>query len=180
MQYFRGRPACSCLIAWLPVYERELLDQGLLKVELDIYQLIGAASASASTHKTGGSADLGQFSWQQIRVARRMGAAAWDRTPPTFSPRHAHLVLKGCPHAHAQAKQQVVELDAGGDGLVGSAPDNGPRDGLFPLVNYSQGIQWAKRNQRRRGIRAKIKAKRAQVERLRRQISRLRLREQAL
>ena len=180
MQYFRGRPACSCLIKWLPVYERELIDRGLLQVELDIWQLIGAASASANTHKTGGAADLGQFSDEQIRIARKMGAAACDRKPPVFSLRHNHLVLVGCPHAHPEAKAQVIELNAGGDGLRGDVPDYGPRAGLFPLCTYEDGIAWAKRNQRRRKLTTKIKAKRAEVVRLKRQISRLRIRREAV
>lgn len=171
--YFRGRPACRCLALWLPVYERELIDRGLLKVELDIYQLIGSATASANTHKGGGAADLAQYAREQIRVARQMGAAASDRTVPPFTTRHCHLVLKGCPHADPSAKAQVVEIEAGGDGLVGSAPDAGPRDVQIPFRTWSEGVTWAETNQRRRTLTAKIRAQRKALVRGRRRLARL-------
>ena len=180
MPIFRGRPACDCLARWLPVYERELKDRGLLKVELDIYQLIGAATASAGTHRSGGAFDVGQVAAEQIRVARQMGAAMWHRKPPTFATPHGHGVLKGCPHADPSAKAQVVELEAGGDGLVGSASDDGPRDVQIPLRTWEEGIAWARRNQRRRDLTVKIRAQRAALVRGRRRLGRLITRREGL
>ena len=181
MPTFRGRPCCDCLATWLPVYERELLDRGLIKVQLDVYQLIGGAAASAGTHATGGAFDIGQYSTEALRVARQMGAMTWARGLPAFSTPHAHGVLKGCPHAAASAQRQVVEGEAGGDGLVGSAPDDGPRVGiLWPLRTYSEGIRWAKRLQRRRVLTTKIRAQRAALVRGRRRLARLIKRREAL
>ena len=180
MTTFRGRPACDCLVRWLPVYERELLDRGLLKVELDIYQLIGAATASAGTHRGGGAFDDAQFSREQVRVARQMGAAKWHRKRPTFSTEHGHGVFKGCPHADPSAKAQVAELEAGGDGLVGSASDAGPRDVQIPLRTWEEGIAWARRNQRRRDLTVKIHAQRAAIVRGRRRLARLVTRREGL
>lgn len=177
---FRGRPACICLATWLPVYERELIDLGLLKVQLDIYQLIGAATASASTHKTGGAFDDAQFSREQIRVAREMGAMKWHRTAPPFSTPHGHGVLKGCPHAHPSAVAQIVEGEAGGDGLTGNAPDPGPRDVQIPLRTWQEGVAWAKRRQRRRELTVKIRATRARIVRQKRRLERLTQRRAAL
>lgn len=143
--YFRGHPCCPCLKRWIPAYEKELLRRKLIKQSVDIYQLIGNAPASAGTHSRGGAFDIKQFSTEQVRVAREMGAdATWHRAPPTFSPEHAHGVLRGCPHNWPVA-YQIGAVDAGFNGLgTGgrSAPDDGPK----PLSHrtWKQGIAWAR------------------------------------
>jgi hypothetical protein len=146
MPYFRGKPCCDCLAEWLPWFEKVLLAKGIIRHSLDVYQLIGGASASAGTHRTGGAFDLGQFSWAALRVARDMGADAdWDRlTSQGFSVRHSHGVLRGCPH-NGPARYQIVAVDDGYNGLGyqgRGGRDNGPR----PLSHRSweQGIVWAK------------------------------------
>lgn len=151
MPSFRGFPACSCLAEWLPAYEHELLRRGLIKYNLDVFQLIGNASASAGTHSKGGCADLGQRQREQLRVARNMGAAAWERDAdpndgqPDFRPSHAHLSLKGCPHAVSIARAQIGSCENRHNGLAGNGPDDGPRtDVKFPLRTYKEGIAWAK------------------------------------
>jgi hypothetical protein len=155
---FHGRkwPACSCLVEWLTAYQDELLRQRLIRQCLDVFQLIGGAKASAGSHLTGGCADLGQRSREQLRVARNMGAAAWERDAdpddgqPDFRPAHAHLSLKGCPHAQQYAKDQVDDLEDGFNGLGQledhrGAPDDGPRSGVqWPLRTWREGIAWAK------------------------------------
>lgn len=146
---FRGRPACPCLAAWLPVFERELLDRGVIKHSIDIAQLIGGAAASGGTHAEGGAFDIWQHDDVTVWVARQMGAdATWARTTGSFANnRHAHGVLTGCPH-NGPARYQIDEVRAGGDGLVGSAPDPGPR----PLSGrtWREGIEWAKQLQEER------------------------------
>ena len=170
---FRGRPACTCLAKWLPVYERELLDLGLIKVEIDIYQLIGAATASAGTHRSGGAFDLAQYTPEQIRVARQMGAATWHRTPAQGFIDHSHGVLKGCPHADPSAARQVASLEAGRNGLASNGADDGPRNVQIPLRTWSEGIAWAKSRQKRRELTVKIRAQRKTVRRATRRLKRL-------
>lgn len=165
---FRGMPACECLAEFLPVYERELQETGNLVGPLKIYQLIGDAAASASTHQPGGAYDVtdGTPSQADVLIARQMGAAEWLRTPPTFSPLHRHGVLRGCPH-NAGGRYQIAALDAGFNGLGSGGrggPDDGPRD--FEVRTWREGIAWAKRRQRVRVIDAKIADARKEIEAL--------------
>jgi len=143
--YIYGRPACSCQIAWLPVYEAELLRRGLLRASLDVFQLIGFAPQSKGIHGGGGANDTAQMSDAQLTVSRNMGCADSPRhTWQGFTDAHAHGVLKGCPHATAGAKAQVREIDGRGDGLVGNRSDIGPRKGVkWPLRTWKSGIKWA-------------------------------------
>lgn len=149
---FRGKPACSCLIEWLPVYEQELLRRKVIKESIDIYQLIGGAAASGGTHATGGAFDIAQTSTTAIYVARQMGAdATWHR-PYNWDSRggmsHTHGVLRNCPH-NGPARYQIAAVDAGYNGLGSGgrgARDTGPR----PLSGrtWRQGIEWAKAQQK--------------------------------
>jgi hypothetical protein len=145
MTTVHGLPACSCLAAWIPVFETAIGRTPRW------FQLIGDAPASAGFHRGGGSADSEPLSEDELRIARNMGAAAWNRwwTDPDGDPNyHAHLRLNGCPH-NTIGQPQVADLNAGRDGtgpLYDNAgvPDNGPRDGvLWPLRNWREGIAWA-------------------------------------
>lgn len=142
--WFRGKPACPCLVEWLPWFEKVLISRGVIKESIDIAQLIGSAAASANTHSTGGAFDIWQHDDVTVWVARQMGApATWARTTGSFANnRHTHGVLKGCPHNSAAA-YQIDEVESGGDGLVGYARDTGPRP--IPDRNWSEGIAWAKK-----------------------------------
>lgn len=155
MTTFRGKPACECLAEWLPAYEAELQARGLLVGPLSIYQLIGGAAASAGTHSTGGAFDLVDLPGDEdLWVARQMGAdATWSRKPPAFTTPHIHGVLRGCPH-NGPARYQIDEVDAGGDGLVGGAPDDGPR----PLSGrtWQRGLAWHSEQVKRRGLSGRI------------------------
>lgn len=146
---YRGRPCCACQAAWLPVFEKELVDLGLIKKELTIAQLIGGAAASAGVHTDGGMADWWETDVEIAKVARQMGApATWLRTTGSFANnRHTHSGLRGCPHMNASARAQITEVDAGGDGLLGDAPDD-PR--LKAFVNkrtWREGVAWATERQ---------------------------------
>lgn len=139
---FRGRTACACLAEWLPVFEAELRRRGVIESTVDIAQLTGSAAASAATHSGGGAFDIWQHDDVTVEVARQMGApATWARTTGSFANnRHTHGVLQGCPH-NEPARYQIAEVFNGGDGLVGSAPDPGPRP--IPDRTWRQGIAWA-------------------------------------
>ncbi|MBA2952100.1 hypothetical protein GON03_18975 [Nocardioides sp. MAH-18] len=145
----RGRPACPCLVQWLPVYEAELLRRGVIQFNIDIFQLIGNAPASAGVHSKGGAFDIGQTQREAVEVARQMGAdATWARTTGAFaSNRHTHGVLRDCPH-NGPARYQIDAVDAGFNGL-GREGRGGPDDGPRPLSGrtWREGIEWARRQQ---------------------------------
>ena len=136
---------CSCLKAWLPGYQAELLRVGEIKRGLDVYQTIGGAPDSEGYHLYGGNVDLGQMSTRALRIARNMGGAAFPRDSRDGMTPHAHIALKGCTHMRFGPRWQVTELEAGRDGLADPGRDRGPRDGIqWPLRTWKQGIEWAK------------------------------------
>lgn len=142
---FRGFTACECLAEWLPWVEKLMLHRKIIQYNIDIFQLIGGASASAGTHRTGGAADLAQCSWGALEIYRQAGAdAAWRRTPAQGFTLHAHLVLRGCPH-NLPARYQIAAVDAGYNGL-GAGGRGGRDDGPRPLSKrtWQQGIEWIK------------------------------------
>lgn len=145
--WFRGHPACPCLAKWLPVYEKELLRRGVIKHNIDIYQLIGQIGSSAGTHSKGGAFDIAQTTTKAVYVARQMGAdATWHR-PYNWDGRggisHTHGVLRGCPH-NSPARYQITAVDAGYNGL-GTGGRGGRDYGPRPLSHrtWQQGIAWA-------------------------------------
>lgn len=142
---FRGFTCCTCLAQWLPVYERLLLQRGLIKMNIDVWQLTGNATASAGTHSKGGVFDLlYQTLEAHAMVAREMGArATWVRPYPQFSRKHLHGVLTGCPH-NSPAAYQISAVRAGYNGL-GSDGRAGPDPHPDPSADrtWVQGIEWA-------------------------------------
>ena len=148
---FRGFPACACQVAWIPVFETALQRRGIITGPIPIAQLIGTFAASGSTHTGGGASDfwlIDDRADHAVWVARQMGAdATWHRLPgwdQGGGAEHVHSVLRGCPHVSTSAAAQIWAVDHNGDGLVGSAPDPGPR----PLSGrtWQQGIQWEEDN----------------------------------
>lgn len=100
----------------------------------------GSVSASAGTHDGCGAVDLMHPSWSVddydtvARQSRRVGFAAWHRTPQQSNwPRHVHAIAvqpggrddRGC--LSSGAHQQVADYYAGRNGLASNAPDDGPR-----------------------------------------------------
>jgi hypothetical protein len=101
-------------------------------------------TASAGTGSGGGHIDL-QLSRltqeQKLRLeglARQIGFYADVREPRWWSPTrkkhltaawssHLHLVLKSCRHLSPEARSQLDDWYAGGNGLVGDDPDDGDR-----------------------------------------------------
>lgn len=140
MATVHGLPACTCLAAWIPAFE------GAIGRTLRWFQLIGDAPASAGFHKGGGSGDTEILSDEELRIARNMGGAAWNRF--WANNYHCHIRLNGCSH-NSVAQPQVADLNEGRDGtgpLYDNAgvPDNGPRDGVhWPLRTWREGIEWA-------------------------------------
>lgn len=169
MPTFRGKPACDCLVKWLPAYEAELLARGVIKQSIDIAQLIGNAKESAGVHSTGGAFDIWQTQPEAVRIARQMGAdATWARTTGSFATnQHTHGVLRGCPH-NGPARYQIDAVDAGFNGL-GTGGRGGPDDGPRPLSGrtWQQGIEWQREQAatrlRRLNLRAKIVSARERI-----------------
>lgn len=132
--YWRSRRACSCVIDWTAAFEKKL------GRPLSIYQgsYSSGVSASAGTHSGGGSLDVHTMSRAQLATARRMGAAAWNRTRAQGFTPHCHLVICGCPHASPGAKYQVSEYRAGRNGLANRGNDDGPRVGYTTWASYNR------------------------------------------
>ncbi len=163
MPTFRGKPACDCLVKWLPAFEAELLARGVIKQSIDIAQLIGGAKESAGVHSTGGAFDIWQTQPEAVWVARQMGAdATWARVTGSFADnQHTHGVLRGCPH-NAPARYQIESpefgVDHGHNGLANGGPDDGPRP--LSMRTWQQGLEWQREQAglrlRRVNLRAKI------------------------
>lgn len=98
------------------------------------------AAASAGTHTGCGAIDLMHPSWDVshynivVREMRRVGFAAWHRTPQQSNwPRHVHGIAvqpggkhdRGCLAGGAHS--QVIDYYEGRNGLASRAPDDGPR-----------------------------------------------------
>lgn len=153
-----GKPACDCLVQWLPAYEAELKARGIVVNGIDVLQLIGNAPASAGVHSTGGAFDIKQTQDEAVWVARQMGAdATWARVGGVWTGNeHSHGVLRGCPH-NLPARYQIAAVDAGFNGLGTNGrggPDNGPR----PLSGrtWQAGLVWQRERAQRRAERLRL------------------------
>lgn len=95
----------------------------------------GGVGASAGTHDGCGAVDLMNLTpaqyGQLVEVMRRVGFAAWHRTPQQSSwPHHVHAIAvqpggrddRGC--LSAAAHNQVRDYYAGRNGLASGAPDD--------------------------------------------------------
>lgn len=149
MPYVHGLPACTCLVEWVPAFERAIGRAPRL------FQLAGDAPASNGFHRNGGSADYEPLSEAELRTARNMGGAAWNRwwyDDDGGSNFHSHIRLNGCPH-NTVGQPQVEDLNEGRDGTGplydnAGAPDDGPRDGVrWPLRTWREGIEWAEQQE---------------------------------
>jgi hypothetical protein len=143
---WRGWNCCTCLAAWLPVFEELAQDRGDLTGSVKILQLRGGNPNSGGTHTEGGVFDLGYYHDGQadalVYLARQMGADAtwfreWDGN------HHVHGVLTGCPR-NDPAAYQIEAVKDGFNGL-GYMGQDGPDDGPQPLSGrtWEQGIEWA-------------------------------------
>jgi hypothetical protein len=175
---FRGKPACTCLAAWLPAYERELIARGILPKSgaLTIYQLIGGAAASAGTHSTGGAFDLLDLpGGEDVAIARQMGADATWLRPKDWDGKggmaHIHGVLTGCPH-NGPARYQIDAVVRGYNGL-GRGGMASPDDGPLPLSHrtWQQGLAW-RREQIRLRRRARLTGKIREAQQVKAQLTR--------
>lgn len=148
---YQGKPCCACQLEWLTVFQQELAARGL--PPLQIAQLIGNAPASAGRHLGGGSIDWWSVDVATARLAREFGGLAMirDGSRDSFdNNKHTHTYLVGCPHMNVGAKSDLAEVLKGGDGLVGSTPDDPRLKGAYTGLTWKQGVTEMKLLQRRR------------------------------
>ncbi len=92
-----------------------------------------SVSASAKTHWGGGALDISArghslaLSRQIEGLTRKIGFAGFFRPESSSWHAHYHLIAKGCPDLHPQASAQVIDYQAGRNGLVGNGDDTGTR-----------------------------------------------------
>ena len=135
VRYWRDRKACSCVVAYVAVLEQKI------GRSLYIFQASysSGVSASAGTHSGGGAIDTGTLTWSELKMARKLGGAAWNRTRAQGFDPHCHIIICGCPHASSGAKFQVSEYRNGRNGLANRRSDDGPR------VRYITWANWIKK-----------------------------------
>jgi hypothetical protein len=82
--------------------------------------------ASAGTHDGGGVVDLAPLHWEdKVRVARRVGFAAWHRLPSEGPwDEHVHMVLIGNKLLSSAARDQVADY-------LAHPPRNGLKSNLI-------------------------------------------------
>jgi hypothetical protein len=123
-----------------PTIDALLLAERLLGYQLSIMQGSWSnASASAGTHSGGGAVDISienpdgsLVSWTdqvaRVHALRAAGFRAWRRTPSQGFVYHVHGILAGDHLVSPSAAEQLVQWDAGLDGLADHGPDSDPVD----------------------------------------------------
>jgi hypothetical protein len=138
---FRGKRLDRVTVAAIEDAERKL-GRELSVITQGSYNT--TVAASGGTHAGGGVFDnmppnlaaaraeeralrsVGFMAYVRPRLVRADGSVVWNL--------HVHAGLLGHPKASPALRAQFVEYLKGGDALVGSAPDTGPRD--FTRVRY--------------------------------------------
>lgn len=130
---WRGGLVCRCLAISLPWVEFAMLEAGIIKWNLDFYQLCYRTNvaASAASHAKGMMIDTGQDSDAALRVWRQFGYMMQRReVSQGFSARHGHGGPKGCRHGStsgpSNAASQASAWERGRDGLRQNRPITGP------------------------------------------------------
>jgi hypothetical protein len=126
---FRGRLVCFCVKESLPFVEKAMLDAGIIKYSIDIYQAgynKGGVSASAGTHDRGGNIDVGQYSDAALKIWRQWGWAMQYRTRAQGFTPHGHGWPKGCTHMSSGGAYQASEWQNGRNGLRDKRAITGP------------------------------------------------------
>lgn len=122
-----------------PTIDALLVAEGLLGYQLAFAQgsyNAGGVAASAGTHDGGGAVDVeiggGSDSTTtqvaKVHALRAAGFAAWRRTPSEGFAYHIHCEQIGNPWLSSSAAQQIVQWNAGENGLANQAADTDPID----------------------------------------------------
>lgn len=93
----------------------------------------GGDPTSAGTHDGGGVVDISVDGMnaatrtEVVRVLRKVGFAAWHRTPSQGNwPHHIHAASISDPDLSSPAQHQTGDYYLGKNGLANEAPDDGP------------------------------------------------------
>ena len=138
---FRGGWTCECVALSLPRIERAMIQRGIIKHSIDIWQLGYRTDvrASAGTHAGGCMVDVGQYSDAALRVWREYGWTMQHRTRAQgFSMDHGHGGPYGCWHGSDYADYQQREYEAGRNGLISRGPVTGP---TVPLIRWDTALK---------------------------------------
>jgi len=137
---FRGGRTCSCVATSLPLVERDMIRRGLIKYNIDVYQLgyRNDVSASAGTHAGGGNTDVAQFSDAQIDVWRLWGWTIQHRTKAQgFDMDHGHGWPLGCDHLSAGGRAQATQWANRQNGLA----SKGRVEGRWPIDDWKTAMK---------------------------------------
>jgi hypothetical protein len=83
-------------------------------------------SASAGTHDGGGVVDIASSNSALCQALRKVGFAAWIRTPSQGFAYHIHACAIGDREMASGAKNQVQSYFDGRNGLAGNGSDTNP------------------------------------------------------
>lgn len=146
---FKG---CECIAAVWDELNAEARRRGIVKSNFDVYQgsYNTRVKASAKTHFGGGVLDIAWVSQSdtakikaQYQLLDEFGFCPFRRGPKSYDGfgTHFHLCLRGCPHMHWQAANQVASWLAGRDGLVRNWKD---RDCGWRVTtrDWKQALAW--------------------------------------
>ena len=137
---WRGRTNVD-LMTITAIEQAERLAGFQFEVTQGSYQGGAGDSRSAGTHDAGGVVDLrtrdltADQKRRMVRSLRRVGFAAWLRTPAQGFTEHVHAVLGGHPLLHPTAAAQWRAYLNGRNGLASNGPDDGPRIHPTPTFN---------------------------------------------
>lgn len=138
---FRGGWTCECVALSLPRVERAMIQRGIIRHSIDVWQLgyRTDVAASAGTHSAGCMVDVGQYSDAALRVWREYGWTMQHRTRAQgFSMDHGHGGPDGCWHGSDYADYQQREYAAGRNGLLSRGPVTGPS---VPLIRWDVALK---------------------------------------
>jgi hypothetical protein len=125
---FRGGWTCGCVATSLPLVEQDMIKHGIIKHNIDIFQLgyRNDVAASAGTHSKGGCTDVAQYSDEALKIWRKWGWTMQHRTPAQGFMHHAHGFPYGCPHLAPLAQKQADAWKHERDGLIQNKKVTGP------------------------------------------------------
>lgn len=119
----------------------------------------GGVGASGGTHDKGGVVDLSPFEHaRKVKVLRDLGFAAWYRAPrPGVWGAHIHAVLIGHQNLSPSAHSQVLDYQAGLNGLADNAKDPNPYRPVVENFNYAKYLRDEELVTKIKGLNARIK-----------------------
>ena len=138
---FRGGWTCECVALSLPRVERAMIQRGIIRHSIDVWQLgyRTDVAASAGTHSAGCMVDVGQYSDAALRCWREYGWTMQHRTRAQgFSMDHGHGGPYGCWHGSDYADYQQREYSLGRNGLISRGPVTGPK---VPLIRWDTALK---------------------------------------